>query len=478
MFMKKKYFIYCFTFALFQLVVMMSSCGKDSSGENFEYNIVEIEEITLEQTVLNMVVGDAQSLTAYYLPEDANIKTIQWSSSDISVATVDQNGVVTAVSGGNAVITAASKGNKVTATCLVNVKTYVDDEVEFNGGKNDGVQLNVSALKLPNGTMEVLDAQLTSEYSGKRVLWKSSNTDVVEVSDSGIITCGTDGSAYVVAQIENTDKTDTCHISVVDIDGETLWYGDPTKNFDYSFYNLSKEGDDEYPKKEGTIKPIDDSEYGKIWEVHKPADNKRCEFARTEARNGGDNYYEIKEGDRVYVGWRVKMDIRSEVKPETYAQFQLKTGDGNGWQNYPVSMNFDSNKSLLSVLGVNPADRPDASMTESRKTYFCVSEMKEKEWTEIVLGFNFSTNPEISFVEVWINGVRQLLTDGKGSKVFKAYHRTIDMKADNSGPAHMYFKWGIYNAASAPYDIYGYFDEMRVGKTLKDVMNPLLLSRN
>lgn len=473
MFMKKKYFIYCFTFALFQLVVMMSSCGKDSSGENFEYNIVEIEEITLEQTVLNMVVGDAQSLTAYYLPENANIKTIQWSSSDISVATVDQNGVVTAVSGGNAVITAASKGNKVTATCLVNVKTYVDDEVEFNGGKNDGVQLNVSALKLPNGTMEVLDAQLTSEYSGKRVLWKSSNTDVVEVSDSGIITCVTDGSAYVVAQIENTDKTDTCHISVVDIDGETLWYGDPTKDFYYSFYNISKEGDDEYTKKEGTIKPIDGSEYGTIWEVHKPADNKRCEFARTE---GDNNYYEIKDGDRVYVGWRVKMDIKGQEMPDSYLQFQLKTED-NGWQNHPVSIEFEPKISSLIVAGIYPVDTPDASVS-NRTTKFCTVDMKENEWTEIVLGFNFSTNPEISFVEVWINGVRQLLTDGKGARVFKAYHRTIDMKADNSGPAHMYFKWGIYNAASAPYDIYGYFDEMRVGKTLKDVMNPLLISRN
>ena len=51
------------------------------------------------------------------------------------------------------------------------------------------------------------------------------------------------------------------------------------------------------------------------------------------------------------------------------------------------------------------------------------------------------------------------------------------MKADNSEPAHMYFKWGVYNKTCAPYNIYGYFDEMRVGKTLKDVMNPLLESR-
>ena len=472
--MKKILFV--FLPYILSLSVMMTSCGKEETEDNLDSTIIEIEEVALSKTSLNMIVGDKYSLKVTYLPKDATVKVFKWTSSDISVVSVDNNGALTAVSGGDAVITVASKDDKVKATCNINVMTYVDDEAEFHGGKNDGVQLNVSKFKLFDGTMEVLDAQLSSEYSGKKVLWKSSNTDVVEVSDCGIITCGTDGSAYVVAQIENTDKTDTCHISVINMEGKVFWYGDPKKEFYSSFYNISKEGDDEYPKKEGTIKPIDDSDYGKIWEVHKPADNKRCEFARTEARNG-ENYYEINEGDRVYVGWRVKMDIDGDVKPEAYAQFQLKTGDGNGWQNYPVSMNFDSNNYLLNVVGVYPADKPDASMTESRKTYFCVSEMKENEWTEIVLGFNFSTNPEISFVEVWINGVRQLLTDGKGAKVFKAYHRTIDMKADNSEPAHMYFKWGVYNKTCAPYNIYGYFDEMRVGKTLKDVMNPLLESR-
>lgn len=465
---------------IISLSVILFSCGSNDVTEDNNSMTVEIEKITLDINTLSMFIGDEQSLHATCVPENTTDRVIRWASSDNSVASVDNQGLVKAVSSGDAVITASSGNGNVKAICTVNVSAYSDDDAEYRGGKNDGIQLNVNKLRHPQGTMEVLKAQPAPEYSGKKVIWMSSDTGVVKVNENGLITCGNKGEAYVVAQIENTDKTDTCYISVVNIDGEVIWYGDPTKEFYSSFYNVSKEGDSEYTAKDGTIKAINHPDYGKIWEVHKPAYNKRCEFSRTEARNT-DNSYEIKSGDRVYVGWRVMMDVRSEVKPGPYLQFQLKTGKPqnapsgveNGWQNHPVSIDFDSQNSQLIVSGIYPVDKPDASVS-NRITTFCKAEMKELEWTDIVMGFNFSDDPETSFVEVWVNGVRQLLTDRNGNKVFKAHHRTIDFKADNSGHAHMYFKWGVYNKACAPYDVYGYFDEMRVGKTLKDVINPLL----
>ena len=64
--------------------------------------VAEAESVTLNRSELNLSVGDTATLTATVLPEDAVDKTITWSSSDTSVATVNGSGLVTAVGSGTA----------------------------------------------------------------------------------------------------------------------------------------------------------------------------------------------------------------------------------------------------------------------------------------------------------------------------------------------------------------------------------------
>lgn len=85
----------------------------------------EVESVTVEPASLTLEVGQSETLTATVSPENADDKTVTWSSSDTDVATVE-DGVVTAVSEGTATITATADGKS--ATCLVTViRTPVDD---------------------------------------------------------------------------------------------------------------------------------------------------------------------------------------------------------------------------------------------------------------------------------------------------------------------------------------------------------------
>ncbi len=75
--------------------------------------------VVLDQAALSLDIGATATLAATVLPEDATDKTVTWTSSDPTVATVD-NGIVTAVAAGTTTITAAAGDQS--ATCSVTVK--------------------------------------------------------------------------------------------------------------------------------------------------------------------------------------------------------------------------------------------------------------------------------------------------------------------------------------------------------------------
>jgi len=216
---------------------------------------------------------------------------------------------------------------------------------------------------------------------------------------------------------------------------DVLWYGDPNKPLTDSFRQLNTE-----PGEEGTATVVNDSVYGKVWKVNKPAGSKRAEFART-------NGYIPAEGDKVYVGWRTKINIAGSTNPDSgFAIFQLKTED-NGEQNHPVSIDYDGRE--MFVQGIDPGTGFVAPRTKT----FCTKPMNENTWTSIVLGIKFSSNATVGYVEVWINGVKQSLLNDNSDK--QSFHRTIDT-------GEMYFKWGAYNEAGRNFDISNYLCDMRV----------------
>jgi hypothetical protein len=79
---------------------------------------VEVTSVTLSARTLTLTVGKTTMLTASVLPKNATDQTLVWSSSDESVATVDQNGKVTAIGSGTATIRAEA-ANGLYRTCIV-----------------------------------------------------------------------------------------------------------------------------------------------------------------------------------------------------------------------------------------------------------------------------------------------------------------------------------------------------------------------
>lgn len=74
----------------------------------------------VEPATLELAVGNSQRLTVYINPDNATDKSVQWSSDNEAVATVDQEGTVTVLSEGSTIIRVrALDGSGLESTCLI-----------------------------------------------------------------------------------------------------------------------------------------------------------------------------------------------------------------------------------------------------------------------------------------------------------------------------------------------------------------------
>ena len=115
--MKKTYLLILTTLAF-----LIAACGPKEDPIDPTPTNVEVSGVTLSQPTLALETGKTGTLTATVQPSNATNKTVTWSSSNTSVATVS-NGTVTAVAEGTATITATA-GSK-SATCQVTVSKNV-----------------------------------------------------------------------------------------------------------------------------------------------------------------------------------------------------------------------------------------------------------------------------------------------------------------------------------------------------------------
>ena len=99
----------------------------------FAEDTVHVTSVTLDENSLALQVGETHALTATVAPENADNKNVTWTSSDTSVATVSESGLVTAIGEGTATITVTTEDGSFTATCTVTVTPLPTYTVRVNG---------------------------------------------------------------------------------------------------------------------------------------------------------------------------------------------------------------------------------------------------------------------------------------------------------------------------------------------------------
>ena len=198
---------------------VITATAKDNEYLTASYSVrvaVPVEKITVWGETDTLLLGKEPELAEAILgfsvePEDAYFQTVSWSSSDETIATVDENGTVRGIAPGTVTITAQSNedpalgGTPRKATYQITVQQAVT-----------GIELDKTDLRLAAGEKAVLAAAALPENAGNRaVSFESSNPEAVTVDARGNLTAVASGAAEITATAQDgSGASAVCRVEV------------------------------------------------------------------------------------------------------------------------------------------------------------------------------------------------------------------------------------------------------------------------
>ena len=197
-------------------------------------------------------VGGTTALVANTLPLGTSDNEVAWSSDNMAIATVDGMGNVTGIKVGNCVITATSVDGGYSAECKITV-VQPAKAVTLNKHETSIVVNNSEALKTTVNPENTTD---------KTVIWSTSNADIAEVSDNGLVTAKKAGKVFVTATaVSNPEAKDSCEVTVVQ----------PVEDITLDQTSIIIEEFGQMVKLKATILPEDASNKSISWSSSNPA---------------------------------------------------------------------------------------------------------------------------------------------------------------------------------------------------------------
>lgn len=182
------------------MTLLLVSC----TGKEEEAPVVKVQSVAIDQSDMTLTEGESVNLSAKALPENAEDKTISWSTSDERVVMVSSNGKAMALSIGKAVVTAKC-GDK---------SDFITITVEAKVVPVTGVSLDKTQIAIKVGESETLTPTITPEdATNKKVSWTSSNDEVATVEDGKIVGVKP-GSVTITVTTEDGAKTAECSVTV------------------------------------------------------------------------------------------------------------------------------------------------------------------------------------------------------------------------------------------------------------------------
>ena len=179
---------------------LMAFCIVNVTPKQVKSIIIDKDEMTLER-------GESAQLSVTVYPQDADDSSVEWSSENNEVATVDSKGTVVAISSGTTIIRATTNdGSNLTAECQVTVTPL----------KATGISIDRTEATLERDATLQLTATVTPDDADDRtVTWSSADSGIVRVDGAGLVTAVSVGTTTITATTgDETGLTASCTVTV------------------------------------------------------------------------------------------------------------------------------------------------------------------------------------------------------------------------------------------------------------------------
>jgi uncharacterized protein YjdB len=165
-------------------------------------NKTKVSSVILSNKTISIFVGENKKLDVSIIPDDANDKSLIWTSSNTNVANVD-DGMVTGISEGDAIITVKSSDSDVSDSCMVRV---IKNEATELAILDTNVELRINEEKTLNVTIDPIEFY-------DLITWTSSDERIATVDNKGKVTGISNGKTTIKAIYG--DKEAICDVKVV-----------------------------------------------------------------------------------------------------------------------------------------------------------------------------------------------------------------------------------------------------------------------
>jgi uncharacterized protein YjdB len=192
-------------YLLLALLPLLGSCKKDDKV--VAQLPLSITSITIDKTDPTLVIGDTLQLNVSYSPPNAKTPTFEWSSDNVKVVNVSPTGKLYATGIGSAIVTVRTETGQSAQSKVTVIPIGLTS-----------ITLNKDSLSLAFGSSEQLSATFNPpNATNTSVLWTSSDTNYVKVSQSGLVTAVSIGKATITVQNPDSSVSAICKVTVLPI---------------------------------------------------------------------------------------------------------------------------------------------------------------------------------------------------------------------------------------------------------------------
>lgn len=210
-------------FILFSFLILMTFNSCNMGDESKDDSVtVPVTSVSILQTNLELPLDGTVQLITNIIPANSSNLAVTWSSNMEEVAIVSNDGLVSAIGEGTATITVTTLDGGFTASCVIVVSNTTEEEPTAV----TGVSLNENNLDLlVDDTFQLTASILPVDADDKSVTWSSSNTEIAQVSDNGLVTAVAKGWTTIYVMTSDGYFMDSCIVNItefIDLSSVTL----------------------------------------------------------------------------------------------------------------------------------------------------------------------------------------------------------------------------------------------------------------